>query len=51
MLSTDRRRPALLPTATLRSAEAAPVRSPATPCLPSAPRRSAQLELPLRPRR
>lgn len=50
MLAIDRRPLALLGSSPARSPAAAPVR-PASPCLPSAPRRTAQLELPLRPRR
>ena len=51
LLTADRRPLALLPTGAPRSAEAAPTRPAALPCLPSAPRRTAQMELPLRPRR
>lgn len=52
MLGTDRRPLALRPSGSPQGADTARVRSgPALPCLPSAPRRTAQLELPLRPRR
>lgn len=51
LLTADRRPLALLPSSTPRSPEAAPARPASSPCLPSAPRRTAQMELPLRPRR